>query len=76
MVKWLIDKDIYYEMISDGSESDLYEKYQKKYTVKRLAPKVGQPDAGDARRGRGGPAARPCSPPTIPTPRRTAGSTT
>lgn len=40
MVKWLIDKDIYYEMISDGSESDLYEKYQKKHTVKRLAPKV------------------------------------
>ena len=40
MVQWLIANDIYYEMISDGSESDLYEAYQNKYTVKRLAPKV------------------------------------
>ena len=42
-------------MISDGSEADIYEGFQNKYTVKRLAPKVGQPDAGDARRWRGGP---------------------
>lgn len=40
LVKWLIDEGVYYEMISDGSESDLYEGYQEKYTVKRLAPKV------------------------------------
>jgi hypothetical protein len=40
LVTWLIDHDIYYEMISDGSESDLYEGFQNKYTVKRLAPKV------------------------------------
>lgn len=40
LVQWLLANDIYYEMITDGSESDLYEKYQNKYTVKRLAPKI------------------------------------
>lgn len=40
LLSWLIAHDVYYEMISDGSESDLYEGYQNKYTVKRLAPKV------------------------------------
>ena len=40
MVQWLIANDIYYEMVSDGSEADIYEAYQNKYTVKRLAPKV------------------------------------
>jgi hypothetical protein len=55
MIKWLIANDVYYEMISDGSEADIYEGFQKKYTVKRLAPKVVSlmqetPDAGEEAR--------------------------
>src|SRR4051794_14770183 len=40
LVSWLIENDVYFDLISDGSESDLYEGYQNKTTVKRLAPKI------------------------------------